>query len=215
MMGDRDYRSLIKNALDSIGTELEVKIDEKDNSTIHITEVNKCLRRSYYDRKDAKPIERSGFNELLTGLLRKLHYGTEPKEFEVDGIKLKVQADMIVDDVILIFRSATNQPKQPFASDLLYLNACMWIYDKFDGLIIYITGDRQEISFSLTRNKTMFEQVVRRVRVLNNLLKEEKTPILEPSEDCSDCQYYQRCYVKKQMGRSVSLSELVGLKKED
>ena len=38
MMGDRDYRSTIKNALDSIGTELELNIDSKNFQTIHLTD---------------------------------------------------------------------------------------------------------------------------------------------------------------------------------
>ena len=31
MMGDRDYRQLIKNAIESIGRDIEPKIDPKDN----------------------------------------------------------------------------------------------------------------------------------------------------------------------------------------
>ncbi len=81
---------------------------------------------------------------------------------------------MIVDDAILLFRSATEELENPHASDVLYLNACMWIYDKEDGMVVYITGDRKESTFSLTRNKKMFEDTIRRVRVLNNLLKEQK-----------------------------------------
>ena len=80
--------------------------------------------------------------------------------------------------------------------------------------ILYITGDRRESSFSLSKDKKMFEEVIRRVRVLNDLLKEKKVPILEPSEDCSTCQYYQRCFIKEKIGRSVSIAELVGLKKD-
>ncbi len=79
MMGDRDYRSIIKNAVDSIGRELEVEIDADDFKTINLLEVVQCLRRSYYDRTDSKEIDRRGFNDLLRGLLRKLEYGSEPK----------------------------------------------------------------------------------------------------------------------------------------
>ena len=50
MMGDRDFRSIVENALDSIGKELEIDIDSADIQTIHLHEVVKCLRRSYYDR---------------------------------------------------------------------------------------------------------------------------------------------------------------------
>lgn len=215
MMGDRDFRSIIQNAIGSIGKELEIDIDSKDIQTIHLQEVVQCLRRSYYDRIEPQEIERRGFNELLSGLLRKLQYGSEPKEFPIDGINLKGQADMIVDDSILLFRAAVNELESPQANDVLYLNACMWIYDKSDGVIIYITGDRKETTFSITRNKKMFEEVIRRVKVLNDLLKEQKTPILEPSVDCSDCQYYERCFMKKVNTKQMSLAEMLGLGKKD
>ena len=214
MMGDRDFRSMVKNAVDTIGRELEVEIDAKNIKTIHLKEVVQCLRRSYYDRIDPKEVERRGFNDLLSGLLRKLHYGSDPKEFSIDEIKLRGQADMIVDDSIVLFRPSKTVIEAPVANDLLYLNACMWIYDKTDGIIIYITGDREESMFSLTRDKKMFEEIIRRVRVLNDLLKEQKTPILEPSNDCSECQYYQRCFITKKDTKQVSLAEMIGLGKD-
>lgn len=214
MMGDRDFRSIVKNAVDSIGRELEIEIDAKDIKTIHLKEVVQCLRRSYYDRVDSKEVERRGFNDLLSGMLRKLQYGSNPKEFTIDDIKLRGQVDMMVDDSIILFRPANTSIETPLANDLLYLNACMWIYDKTDGIIIYITGNKEEIMFSLTRDKKMFEEVIRRVRVLSDLLKEQKTPILEPSNDCTDCQYYQRCFITKKNTKQVSLSEMLGLGKD-
>ena len=69
MMGDRDFRGIVENALDSIGKELEIDIDVADMQTIHLHEVVKCLRRSYYDRIDPQEVQRRGFNELLSGLL--------------------------------------------------------------------------------------------------------------------------------------------------
>ncbi len=215
MMGDRNYQSIIQNAIGSIGKELEIEINSKDIQTIHLKEVVQCLRRSYYDRIEPNEIERRGFNELLSGLLRKLQYGSEPKEFVLDDIKLKGQVDMMLDDSILLFRSAPEGLENPHASDILYLNACMWIYDKNDGIIIYITGDKKEITFSLTRNKKMFEEIIRRVRVLNDLLKEQKVPILEPSTECSDCQYFERCFMKKKNAKELSLAEMLGMGKKD
>ena len=213
MMGDRDFRSIIQNALGSIGRELQLNIDTKDIQTIHLQEVVQCLRRSYFDRIDPVEIERRGFNELLSGLLRKLEYGSEPKEFEIEDIKLKGQTDMLVDDIVLLFRSAQGELENPLANDVLYLNACLWIYDKPEGIIVYISGDRKETTFSLTRNKKMFEEVIRRVRVLNNLLKEQKAPILEPSTECSDCQYFERCFMKKKNSKHVDIGEMLGLGK--
>ena len=216
MMGDRDFRSVIQNTLASIGKELEIEIDGKDIQTIHLKEVTQCLRRSYYDRIDPMEIERRGFNELLSGLLRKLQYGSDPQDFDIENIKLRGHADMIVDDTIMLFRPASSDElESPKANDVLYLNACMWIYGKEDGIVVYISGDRKENTFSLTKNKKMFEDVIRRVRVLNNLLKEEKAPILEPSADCEDCQYFERCFTTKKNTKQLSLAEMLGMGKKD
>ena len=213
MMGDRDFRTIIQSALGSIGKELQLDIDSKNIQTIHLQEVVQCLRRSYFDRIDPVEIERRGFNELLSGLLRKLEYGSDPKEFEIDDIRLKGQTDMLVDDVIMLFRPAQNELDNPLANDILYLNACLWIYDKTEGIIVYITGDRKETTFSLSRNNKMFEEVVRRVRVLNDLLKKQKAPILEPSTECSECQYYERCFMKKKNSKQVDIGEMLGIGK--
>jgi len=210
MMGDRDFRGTIENALNSIGKELEIDIDSADIQTIHLHEVVHCLRRSYYDRIDPQEVQRKGFNELLSGLLRKLQYGSDPKEFNIDDIKLKGQVDMLIDDSIFLFRGATGELENPHADDVLYLNACMWIYDKPDGIIVYLTGNKKETTFSISRNKKMFEEIVRRVRVLNDLLKDQKTPILEPSTECSECQYYERCFMKKKNTKQLDLAEMLG-----
>ncbi len=215
MMGDRDFRNIVENALDSIGKELEISIDSANIQTIHLHEVVQCLRRSYYDRIDPQEIQRKGFNELLSGLLRKLQYGSDPKEFDIEDIKLKGQVDMLIDDSIFLFRGGANELENPLANDVLYLNACMWIYDKPDGIIVYLSGDKKETSFSISRNKKMFEEVIRRVRVLNDLLKEQKTPILEPSTECSECQYYERCFMKKKNAKQLDLAEMLGFGNKD
>ena len=212
-MGDRDYRKLIKNSIDSIGRDIEVKVDSKDTKTIYIHEVVRCLRRSYFDRTDPIAVRRTGFNNLMTGLLQKMEFGGKEGEFVVDDIKLKGRADMVVDDALIIFRSTMEIPDSPFSADLLYLNACMWIFNKVDGIIVYLTPDGKETSFSLAKEKKMFEELVRRFRVLADLLEEKKTPILEPSVECTSCQYYERCYVKQRMGKQINLSELFGVSK--
>ncbi len=129
-MGDRDYRALIKTAIDSIGKQVELQIDANDVKTIHLDEVVRCLRRSYYDRVEPEEIDRTSFVDLVGGLLRSKGYGSKTGEFEIDDLKLKGQTDMIVDDVVFVIRSANTLPENPIARDLLYLNACMWIFDK-------------------------------------------------------------------------------------
>ena len=213
MMGDRDYRKLIKSSIESIGRDIEPKIDSKNNKVIYIHEVVQCLRRSYYDRTDPIQVRRTGFNNLMTGLLQKMEYGGKEGEFSVDDLILKGKADMIVDDAIILFRSAMQVAEGPLAADLLFLNACLWIFNKVEGIVVYLTPDGKESSFSLTKEKKMFEEVVRRFRVLTDLLEEKKVPILEPSVECSSCQYYGRCFVKEKIGKEINIQELFGMSK--
>ncbi|MEW6044502.1 MAG: Dna2/Cas4 domain-containing protein [Thermoproteota archaeon] len=215
MMGDRDYRRTITSAIDALAKETSFEVpNPADNKTIFLHEVVGCMRRSYFDRFDKLDHENKSFVGLLGGLIRKLPYGTKIGEFAIEEIKLKGQADMIVDDIVMIFKKAPAQPESPDASDVLYLNACMWIYNKTDGVIVYLTDDEKESSFVVMRNKKMFEETIRRVRVFSNLIAEKKAPILEPSPECSGCQYYERCYIKKHEGKQFSLSELLGHKKD-
>lgn len=212
-MGDRDFRGTINNAIDAITKETEPQVQNPDDSkTIYLHEVTRCMRRSYYDRFDRMEQDVKGFGNLFGGLVRKLPYGSKIGEFAIDDIKLKGQSDMIVDDIVIIFKTVSDAPDTPFASDILYLNACMWVFGKTDGVIVYITGDGSETSFVVSREKRMFEEVIRRVRVFSNLLGDKKTPILEPSPECLQCQYYERCYIRRQEGKQFSLSDLFGKK---
>jgi CRISPR-associated exonuclease Cas4 len=215
MMGDRDYRKTITDAIDALAKETEYKVSNpSDNKAIFLHEVVRCMRRSYFDRFDKIEKENKSFGELLGGLVRKLPYGSKIGDFAIEDIKLSGQADMIVDDIIIIFRKNSESLETPNASDVLYLNACMWIFNKTDGVIVYLTNDEKESSFMVLRDKKMFEETIRRVRVFSNLISEKKVPILEPSPECSDCQYYERCYIKKQDGKHFSLTELFTNKKQ-
>lgn len=214
-MGDRNFQDTIQGALDSIGRELHEEIDPNDIDTIHVQEVVQCLRRSYYDRTDPDEPVRKGFSDLLTGLLRMLQKESSPKELDMDGISLRGRADIMFDSSVMLFRSSDEEMDNPRADDVLYLNACMWIYDKSDGVIIYVTSDRKEVAFSVTRNKGMFQEVIRRARVLHDLLDEKKIPIVEPSGECSGCQYYERCFIKKRNSGQKSLAEMLGMAKDD
>lgn len=214
MMGDRNYRDTVSSAIDAITKETETQLSNpQDNKTVFLHEIVRCLRRSYFDRFDRLESENRVFGSLFEGLIRKLPYGSKVGEFAIDEIKLKGQADMIVDDIVILFKMVSSLPEMPFASDILYLNACMWIFNKTDGVVIYITNDGEESSFSVLREKKMFEEILRRVRVFSNLIGEKKAPILEPSLECSSCQYYERCYIKRHEGKQFSLSEMFSIKK--
>jgi CRISPR-associated exonuclease Cas4 len=214
MMGDRDYRTTINNAIDVITRETESQVSNpQDNKTIYLHEVLRCMRRSYFDRFDRKESTSKNLIDVMGSLIRKLPYGSKMGEFAIEDIKLKGQVDMIVDDVVIIFKIVSSPPEVPIAFDILYLNAGMWIFNKTEGVVVYLTNDGKESSFIVLREKKMFEEVIRRVRVFSNLIGEKKTPILEPSIECSSCQYYERCFIKKQEGKQMSLSDLFGSKK--
>ena len=209
--GDRDYKQIVRDAIDSIGEDIEFKIDAKDISTIYLQEAVKCLRRSFYDRTDPLETEQTQFNKVLGGLFRKMKSQASMGNYDMDGgLALKGQVDMIKDDVVLIFRSIDKFPENPMPVDILYVNACMWMFDKIEGVIVYITPDGKEDSFVTNRNQRMFEEVIRRTKVFHDLLNEKKVPIIEPSTDCQDCQYYERCYIRKKEGKTITIASLFG-----
>ena len=215
--GDRDYKQIVRDAFDSIDEVVSLKIDTKDINTIYLYEATKCLRRSFYDRTDPLETEQTQFNKVLGGLFRKMKSNATVGKYDLDGgLTLKGQADMIKDDVVLLFRSIDKFPENPMPVDMLYLNACMWLFDKIEGVIVYITPDGKEDSFVANRNQKMFEEVVRRTKIFHDLLEKNnadpkaKPPIVEPSPDCLDCQYYERCYIKKKTGRTITISSLFG-----
>ena len=209
--GDRDYKQVVRDAIDSIGEDVSLKIDTKDINTIYLYEATKCLRRSFYDRIDPLETEHTQFNKVLGGLFRKMKSQSSTGKYDMTGgLTLKGQVDMIKDDVVMIFRSIDKFPENPMPADMLYVNACMWMFDKIEGIIVYITPDGKEDSFVTNRNQKMFEEVIRRTKVFHDLLEENKLPILEPSLDCLDCQYYERCYIRKKEGKQITLSSLFG-----
>tara|TARA_B100001750_G_scaffold198030_1_gene170984 strand:+ start:127 stop:807 length:681 start_codon:yes stop_codon:yes gene_type:complete len=216
-VGDRDYKQIVRDAIDSIGEDIQLKIDTKDPNTIYLHEATKCLRRSFYDRTDPLETEQTQFNKVLGGLFRKMKSHATVGKYNMDnGLTLKGQVDMIKDDVVLIFRSVNKYPQNPLPVDILYVNACMWMFDKIEGVVVYITPDGKEESFVTNRNQKMFEEVIRRTKVFYDLLKRKNTdpkakpPIIEPSLDCLDCQYYERCYIRKKEGKQITLSSLFG-----
>ena len=191
--GDRDYKQVVRDAIDSMGEDIELKIDSKDVNTIHLHEATKCLRLSYYDRTDPIDTEQTQFNKVLGGLFRKMKSHSSVGKYDMGGgLTLKGQVDMIQEDVILLFRSIDKFPENPLPVDMLYVNACMWMFNKIEGVVVYITPDGKEESFVTNRNQKMFEEVIRRTKVFHDLIERRNTdpkakpPIIEPSVDCLD-----------------------------
>lgn len=213
VVGDRDYKQIVREAIDSIGEDAQLKFDTKNPNIIYLHEATKCLRRSFYDRTEPLETEQTQFNKVLGGLFRKMKSKATIGKYEMDsGLALKGQVDMIEDDVVMIFRAVNRYPENPLPADILFVNACMWMFDKIEGIITYITRDGKEDSFVTSKNQKMFEEVIRRTKVFNDLLKEKKKPIIEPSMECLNCQYYTRCFIKKKEGKPISIPSLFGVK---
>ena len=216
-VGDRDYKQIVRDAIDSIGEDAQLKFDTKDPNIIYLHEATKCLRRSFYDRTEPLETEQTQFNKVLGGLFRKMKSKATIGKYEMDGgLALKGQVDMIEDDVVMIFRAVNRYPENPLPADILFVNACMWMFDKIEGVVVYITPDGKEESFVTNKNQKMFEEVIRRTKVFHDLIERRNTdpkakpPIIEPSMDCLDCQYYERCYIRKKEGKQITLSSLFG-----
>jgi len=217
VVGDRDYKQIVREAIDSIGEDAQLKFDTKDPNIIYLHEATKCLRRSFYDRTEPLETEQTQFNKVLGGLFRKMKSKATIGTYKMDsGLALKGQVDMIEDDVVMIFRAVNRYPENPLPADILFVNACMWMFDKIEGVVVYITPDGKEESFVTNKNQKMFEEVIRRTKVFHDLIERRNTdpkakpPIIEPSMDCLDCQYYERCYIRKKEGKQITLSSLFG-----
>ena len=217
VVGDRDYKQIVRDAIDSIGEDVQLKFDTKNPNIVYLHEATKCLRRSFYDRTEPLETEQTQFNKVLGGLFRKMKSQATIGKYEMDnGLALKGQVDMIEDDVVMIFRAVNRYPENPLPADILFVNACMWMFDKIEGVVVYITPDGKEESFVTNKNQKMFEEVIRRTKVFHDLIERRNTdpkakpPIIEPSMDCLECQYYERCYIRKKEGKQITISSLFG-----
>ena len=200
MLGGRDLRETIEKNLERLREDVSVKIDKKNPDRIHAAEACGCTRFAYYERKDPIAADNKAMISGLLGDAMRKSLGNTRGEYKVDSLSLEVNADLIMaGEYVVRFEIVQTLPEVPHPRHLLYLNACLFAFNKSEGLLIYMTGDGKTVEFSNTKNNRMFEEAVRRARVLGTLLKDGKVPIVEPSELCMNCKYYERCYARKQV----------------
>jgi hypothetical protein len=187
-----------------------------DTHKIHATEISRCTRLSYFERKDPLPGDNLGRLSTLIkkGVIRS--FRNINYEYKVDdNLTIEVTADLIVDDEFIVkFEIVSMLPDVPYPRDLLYLNACLFAFNKFHGILVYATEDGKSEEFSVTKSNRMFEELVRRARVLCTLLAEGKPPIVEPSDSCINCKYYGRCYNREKKNSNYSLENLLAFRKK-
>ena len=214
MLGGRDIRKLILAYMNERHKKLRRIIS--DPTRIYTSEASQCTRLSYYERVD--PINSNSaelFQILLTHGFRRSFENME-SEYKTDNLTLVLIADIMLEKEYVVRLQITDSlPDSPKPQDLLYLNACLYAFDKPDGILIYVRGDGKSSEFLVARSAKMFEELIRRARVLSTLLKEKRVPIVEPSESCMTCKYYGRCYIMERKETSFSIDSLFGKSKDE
>ncbi|HXW12393.1 MAG TPA: hypothetical protein VD694_06500 [Nitrososphaeraceae archaeon] len=210
MLGGRDFHKIIEDGLIKASKDVAL---EYDTDGIHVSEITRCSRLSYFERVDPFADESSNaLQNILRGSITKLLNG-KTRPYKIDDLTIYATIDLIVsNDMIVNLIPVPKLPEFPHPNDLLYTNACLFIFESQGGFIVYFTPDGKFVEFSVSESKRMFEQVVRRARILHLLLKEKKTPVVEPSELCFSCKYYQRCF--GQQKESEHMLDILGIGKK-
>jgi CRISPR-associated exonuclease Cas4 len=205
MLGGKNLREMIEDAIDDRYKNLSVKIDKTNPDRIHALEASGCTRFAYYERKDSLPSDNATKVSTLLGNGMRHSLSNARGEYKVDTLALEVNADMIIaNEYIVRFEIVSTLPEVPHPQHMLYLNACLFAFNKYEGFLIYMTAEGKTIEFSVTKNNRMFEELVRRAKVLSTLLKENRVPIVEPSDLCISCKYFERCYARKKIKEESS-----------
>jgi CRISPR-associated exonuclease Cas4 len=205
MLGGKNLREMIEDAIDDRYKILSVKIDKTNPDRIHAIEASGCTRFAYYERKDSLPSDNATKVSSLLGNGMRHSLSNARGEYKVDTLALEVNADMIIaNEYIVRFEIVSTLPEVPHPQHMLYLNACLFAFNKYEGFLIYMTAEGKTIEFSVTKNNRMFEELVRRAKVLSTLLKENRVPIVEPSNLCISCKYFERCYARKKIKEESS-----------
>jgi CRISPR-associated exonuclease Cas4 len=198
MLGGKNLREIIENAIDDKYKELSVKIDKANPDRIHAIEASGCTRFAYYERKDSLPSDNTTKVASLLGNGMRHSLSNAHGEYKIDTLSLEVNVDMILaNEYIVRFEIVSILPDVPHPQHMLYLNACLFAFNKYEGFLIYMTAEGKTVEFSVTKNNKMFEETIRRAKVLSTLLKENRIPIVEPSDGCITCKYFERCYARK------------------
>ena len=210
MLGGKNFHKLIEDELIKISKKLARSYD---SNGIHVLEITRCSRLSYFERMDPFVDE---FSNALTNIFKSsltMFLNGITREYKIEDLAIYATVDLIIDnDMIINFVPVSKIPEYPHPNDLLYTNASMFIFDIIGGFIVYFTPEGKFVEFSVSKSKRMFEQVVRRARILHLLLKEKKTPVVEPSELCFSCKYFQRCF--GQQKESGHMLDILGVGKK-
>lgn len=205
MLGERNWRELINKVIDDKYNRFVEKSYEYNKITVD--ECVKCLRRAYYDRvSPLLPSKKVKIQTILSNSIRL----NKKKEYKVNDLTLIGSADIIIDKVLFNIVLVNDIPAEPLPEDILGLNANLFVFDLDEGVIIYSDVKGSTTEFSLSKDAHLFNETLRRARILYTLLKENKVPVIEPSHTCIECQYQERCYMRKLKERDSLIDKILG-----
>lgn len=205
MLGERNWRDIINKVIEEKYAEHIDKID--DNNKIDINECIRCLRRSYYDRNEPMKVSK---REMIHAILTNGIKSRMTKEYDLNGLVIIGHADIIMDKILFNISLRNDLPTEPLAEDLLSLNANLFIFNIDNGVLLYADGEGNTVAFSTVKDNRLFNETIRRAKILATLLKEKKVPIIEPSNECMECQYQERCYTRKLKHEDSFIDKILG-----
>ena len=213
MLGSRDYPKLIQDKLREIYS--GVKHRQLDSNTIDVIEAIQCNRLSYYERTEPKNDDVPQIIQRILRLAFRDALGSKSAEYKVENLTLIIIPDLVFEkDFVVNFYPISTLPDSLLPGDMLYTNACLFALERELGVVVYVTPDGQQTQFFVGKSNRMFEQVVRRARILSILLGERKTPVIEPSQFCLTCKYNDRCFPQQKDNSAQLLEGLFGLAKK-
>ncbi len=178
----------------------EKRVSNKNNDInlngreeFHLNDLSSCMRYTYYNKID--PIDDKIVEKLLnikfnTNTISNSSYHI----YKIDTLVIYAHVDDIFDDVVVKVEFINNIPDNPLPRDIIYINACLFILKKFTGMLVYLDMNKNVRYFFITKNERMFDELIRRGKILKTLLEEKRAPVMEISSDCLKCKYYGRCY---------------------
>jgi CRISPR-associated exonuclease Cas4 len=148
MLGSRDVKKMIYKEFESAYNN-QIKYPDKSNpDKIHANEASRCTRLAT-EENPLPPDSNSTISVLIKESIRRL-FSNFNSEYKVDALSILASADMIVaGEYVVKFELVRKLPATPHPRDLLSLNACLFAFDKTDGILIYTNIDGDTVNFLL------------------------------------------------------------------
>ena len=121
---------------------------EDISRVVYVTDLVRCSQQAHFDRLYPDiAVYRYANHKIVEGLL--IHRGLSSifgdsseveREVEVDGVKIRGRADLLLDDTIYEFKFS-NIRNGPHGHHILQLRIYLWLFNVKKGYLVYFTSD--------------------------------------------------------------------------